>query len=82
MIRKQIYIAPHQEVLLKKMAQVSGITEAEIVRQALDAHLTDGLNIPRNLQAWEEEKRFIQNRIRIKTGVRERRSWKREDLYE
>ncbi|MBN3941755.1 MAG: hypothetical protein V7L21_34665 [Nostoc sp.] len=35
-IRKQIYIKPHQEHLLKAIAQIVGISEAEIIRQAID----------------------------------------------
>ncbi|MCS7059359.1 MAG: ribbon-helix-helix domain-containing protein [Meiothermus sp.] len=37
MIRKQIYIAPEQEAKLKRLARATGRTEAEIIRQALDA---------------------------------------------
>ncbi|GIW26182.1 ribbon-helix-helix domain-containing protein [Meiothermus sp.] len=37
MIRKQIYIAPEQEAKLKRLAKTTGRTEAEIIREALDA---------------------------------------------
>jgi hypothetical protein len=37
MIRKQIYLAPEQEAKLKRIARVTGRTEAEIIREALDA---------------------------------------------
>lgn len=37
MIRKQIYIAPEQEAKLKRLARATGRSEAEIIREALDA---------------------------------------------
>ena len=41
MVRKQIYIAEEQEALLKREAERTGASEAEIIRQALDARLLD-----------------------------------------
>jgi hypothetical protein len=41
MIRKQLYIDPHQEAALKRKARELGLSEAELVRRALDAVLTD-----------------------------------------
>ena len=37
MVRKQIYIAPEHEAKLKRLAQGSGRSEAEIIREALEA---------------------------------------------
>jgi predicted transcriptional regulator len=37
MIRKQIYLAPEQEAKLKRLARITGRSEAEIIREALDA---------------------------------------------
>jgi hypothetical protein len=39
MIRKQLYIDPHQDALLKRKARELGLSEAELVRRALDAAL-------------------------------------------
>ena len=36
MIRKQTYITPAQDRAVKRLAQQQGVTEAEIVRKALD----------------------------------------------
>ena len=36
MIRKQIYIEAHQDLRLKRRARERGVTEAEIIREALD----------------------------------------------
>ncbi len=35
-VRKQIYIDPDQESTLKQLAKDTGISEAEIIRQAID----------------------------------------------
>jgi predicted DNA-binding protein len=40
MVRKQVYIRPRQEELLKRWAEEMGRTEAEIIREALDRWLT------------------------------------------
>jgi hypothetical protein len=39
MIRKQLYITREHERALKDRARAEGLTEAEIVREALDRHL-------------------------------------------
>jgi hypothetical protein len=36
MIRKQVYIEPRQDRMLKRRARQRGVTEAEIIREALD----------------------------------------------
>jgi len=38
-IRKQLYIEPHQEEALKQRSRELGVSEAELVRRALDAAL-------------------------------------------
>ena len=37
LVRKQFYITPEQDVKLKRLAAERGVTEAELVRAALDA---------------------------------------------
>lgn len=37
MIRKQVYIEPRHERMLKRRARQRGVTEAEIIREALDS---------------------------------------------
>jgi len=39
MIRKQIYITKEQEQFLKEQSSRKGMTEAELVRRALDAFI-------------------------------------------
>jgi hypothetical protein len=41
MIRKQLYIDPRQDAALKRKARDLGLSEAELVRRALDAALLE-----------------------------------------
>ncbi len=41
MIRKQLYIDPQQDVLLKRKAHELGLSEAELVRRALETLLNE-----------------------------------------
>jgi hypothetical protein len=81
MIRKQIYIEPVQDGNLKKQAKMLGITEAEVIRRAIDSQmsfLTPGL---RDLTAWEREKAFIAERKAGKP-LPGGRKFRREEVYE
>ncbi len=49
MIRKQLYISEAQDAALKERARSSGMSEAEVVRRALDADL---LRSPEELREW------------------------------
>ncbi|WP_017748363.1 ribbon-helix-helix domain-containing protein [Scytonema hofmannii] len=80
-IRKQIYIEPHQDHLLKTIAQQTGVSEAEIIRQAINLHISSITNPQTNIAAWEAEKTFI-NSIRNRSALPGGRDWQREDLYE
>lgn len=81
MIRKQIYIEPLQDVNLKKQAKTLGITEAEVIRRAIDSQMS--LLIPglRDLSAWEREKAFIAQRMAGKP-LPGGRKFRREEAYE
>jgi len=79
-VRKQLYIEPDQEATLKRLAKKTGMTEAEIIRQAIDRQ-TRMLRFPkRDLSAWEKERAFIVKLIR-QGPVAGGRTWQREDLY-
>jgi glutamate synthase domain-containing protein 3 len=80
-IRKQVYIEPRQELLLKEIAQKTGISEAEIIRQAIDQHIAYTGSPKNNLETWEEEKAFIES-TKKQVALPGGRDWKREDLYE
>lgn len=80
-VRKQVYIEPHQEALLKRLGKERGLTEAEIIRRAID-RFTQELHFPwRDPAAWEEERAFILH-LMEQGPVPGKRTWRREDLHE
>ena len=82
MIRKQLYIDPHQDAALKRKARELGLSEAELVRRALDAVLTETTPAmparPSVLQALLEDARTLS----ITHPVPEGYVFKRNDAYE
>ena len=79
MIRKQVYIEPRQERLLKERARRYRVTEADLIRQAIDRGLErTALSIP-DPEAWKAFKR----RVAAKKGdpARSVRRWARDELY-
>jgi hypothetical protein len=81
MIRKQIYIEPLQDVNLKKQAKTLGITEAEVIRRAIDSQMSFLVPGLRDRSAWEREKAFIAQRMAGKP-LPGGRKFRREEAYE
>jgi len=81
MVRKQVYIESRQEILLKRLAQQAGTTEAEIIRQAIDLHAKTVILPNRDLTAWLRERSFVDDLIR-QEPVPGGRAWQREELHE
>ncbi|MDN5344332.1 MAG: hypothetical protein PWQ18_443 [Clostridia bacterium] len=81
MIRKQLYLSYDQNFILKETAREMGITEAELVRRAIDRHIDTFKWQKKDTKAWIEERKFIQQWIK-QGPVKGKRTWKREDLYE
>jgi hypothetical protein len=81
MIRKQIYIEPLQDVNLKQRAIMLGVTEAEVIRRAIDRQMALLGPGARYLSVWERERAFIEKRI---TGTPRHgsRRFSREEAYE
>ena len=80
MVRKQVYIEPEQELLLKRKARDLGVTEAEVIRRGLAA-VASVSSPARDARAWEDELEFIRQRTRLKSP-RRKRGWTREELYD
>jgi hypothetical protein len=79
MIRKQVYIEPRQELLLKERARKYRVTEADLIRQAIDRGLErTALGVP-DLEAWKVFKRRIGRRKG--EPARTVRRWTRDELY-
>ena len=80
-IRKQIYIEPHQETILKQIAGETGLSEAEFIRRAIDLQAQLFRPAKTDLTAWAREKAFITDLIE-QDPVSGGRSWQLEELYE
>ena len=80
MIRKQVYIEPEQETLLKRLSREQGLTEAELIRSGI-VKLSSRSNVVWDITFWEEEKKFIRSLMK-KGPLKGKRRWKREELYE
>lgn len=84
MIRKQVYIEARQEALLKRLARAWGISEAELIRQAIDRQVSAG-QAPLSTSdhaAWEQAHQFMRD-LRARGPIAgQARAWRREDLYE
>ena len=83
MVRKQIYIRKRQDILLKNLAQARGLSEAEIIRQALERELgsTPAQPVADEQAAWNELVQFVDNRAKQDTPGQPYR-WNRMDAYE
>jgi len=88
MVRKQVYIEPRHEVLLKRLARRRGVSEAELIREAIDRQIGSGSGrglshfLPSDPVAWEEAYQFMLDLHARGPVAGQARTWKREDLYE
>jgi hypothetical protein len=82
MVRKQIYIQKRQETLLKRLSQARGVSEAEIIRQAIERETTGVPTQPGtgDRSAWQELVAFLEARQVAAAGGKPYR-WNREDIY-
>ena len=81
LVRKQLYITRLQDMQLKERAKEYGVTEAELVRKALDLQLNRVGFSKEPVSTWQKELAFVEEWIN-KGRVKGLRSWKRDDLYE
>ena len=81
MVRKQVYVEPRQETLLKRRARELKVTQAELIRRGIDA-LDRGVP-PSGAEpkAWEAAKAVIRRRMR-RAAPQTGRRWTRKELYE
>lgn len=80
-VRKQIYIEIHQDADLKRLAKETGLSEAEIIRQAIDERVRPIPYPAPDLNAWAREKAFISSLMQQGTILGEG-ARRREDLHE
>lgn len=83
MVRKQIYIHRRQQALLRRLARSRGVSEAEIVRQAIER---EAMAQPRSgntydPSAWEAVLAFVTTRNQMAEDNAPYH-WRREDAYD
>lgn len=84
MVRKQIYIQKSQDERLKRVAEARGVSEAEIIRRALDNEIRQA-NVYRPLYDDEAMRRLVAfwGELDKRGPVAPRpRNWTREELYD
>ena len=83
MVRKQIYLPRKQNLLLKRLAKQRGISEAEVIRQALEHESTSMVSTVRySKSSLNEVFAFVAER-KAKYGTQgEPVEWNRDELYE
>ena len=84
MVRKQFYIHKRQQVLLKRLSQARGVSEAEIVRQAIERETAGSSFLPTlpDRAAWEEILGFVEARKALGADGDQPYQWNREDAYQ
>ena len=83
MVRKQIYLEERQQARLKRVARARGISEAEVIRQAIDRQVS-GVSVDPgggDPAVWESALRFMRSLAARPRKGRQGRTWKREDAY-
>ncbi len=83
MVRKQIYIHRRHADWLSRLAEARGISEAEVVRQAIEREVTGAMTTAAqtNLRAWEAIIAFADSRRDLATDA-PAYQWRREDAYD
>ena len=82
-VRKQIYLEQRQNRQLKHLAEARGVSEAEVVRELIDAEASAGATrpVPPSRAAWEAILKFSAQRAQSgKAG--EPYQWNRDEIYE
>lgn len=82
MVRKQIYIQKRQDALLKRLSRARGLSQAEIIRQAIEREVAGGPAQPGAVDhsAWHELVAFLETRQQAASGSQPYR-WDREEIY-
>ena len=82
MVRKQIYIPKRQDALLKRIARQRGVSEAEVIRQALEREAGLPSPLQNGKDAFARMQAFSDDRKIKFAGKGEPLIWNREALYD
>jgi hypothetical protein len=82
--RKQIYILKRQQIMLKHLAKQRGLSEAEIIRQAIDREAANVLSMPSygDKDSWDQEIAFMRSLADRRDQFLEPLRWNRTEVYE
>jgi len=88
MVRKQVYLEPRQEATLKQLARERGVTEAEIVRRAIDREVDvtssqDGQPSPVT-RPWQKDMQAFIHSLIVQGAVPsilDMEAWEREKAF-
>ncbi len=80
LVRKQLSVTPDQDRALKRRSQELGVSEAELVRRALDAALSDEAGASSRVGSPLDA--LLTNTRRLAEGRRLDGGWDRDALYE
>lgn len=83
MVRKQIYITKRQDEWLKRQSKFRGISEAELIRLAIDDTTNRQFSDsnPEEENIWQKFLAFIEERRKLPVSG-EPIKWNREEIYE
>ena len=82
MIRKQIYLPKRLDDSLKRLSKKRGVSEAEVIRQALEHESSAGNMLHHDSQAAVEAiLRFSDERLALKEMAKPY-TWNRDELYD
>jgi len=62
LVRKQFYVRPAQVRFLKQRGQALGVTEAALVRRAIDLLVHAAEHETLDAHAWDDEQAFLKRR--------------------
>jgi hypothetical protein len=81
LIRKQIYIEPEQDAVLKRRARELGVSESELMRLGIAQVAPVSAEAEGRLHAWQHIMAFVATYDQVdvpQTG----RNWTRDELYD
>lgn len=83
MVRKQIYIPRRQDILIKRLSQTRGVSEAEIIRQAIEREISGPTLVQslRDNDVWAEIMQAVAEQNERWAGNTDPYRWNREELY-
>lgn len=82
MVRKQIYIEQKHERQLRRIAERRGVSQAEVVRDAIEREAVgSGVDPSTDPAAWQEALGIIRRIHREGVPPAAPRRWRRDELY-